>query len=153
MTLPENELKEFAENVLERFANPFIEHSLASIALNSVSKFKIRDLPSLIDFANSKGFLPKRLVFSLASLITFYGDEKMPLNDDTAVLEFFKRLWSGFNGENFGMIAKNALGQKDFWGMDLNEIPNLTKTTAKYIEKIKKSGIKEALKEVSGDAK
>jgi tagaturonate reductase len=153
LTLPENELKEFAENVLERFANPFIEHSLASIALNSVSKFKIRDLPSLIDFANSKGFLPKRLVFSLASLITFYGDEKMPLNDDTAVLEFFKRLWSGFNGENFGMIAKNALGQKDFWGMDLNEIPNLTKTTAKYIEKIKKSGIKEALKEVSGDAK
>ncbi|MBZ4670558.1 MAG: uxaB [Oscillospiraceae bacterium] len=153
LTLPESELKEFAENVLERFANPFIEHSLSSIALNSVSKFKTRNLPSLIDFANSNGFLPKRLVFSLASLITFYGDEKMPLNDDTAVLEFFKRLWSGFNGENFGIIAKNALGQKDFWGMDLNEISNLTETTAKYIEKIKKSGIKEALKEILGDAK
>ncbi|MCX7657496.1 MAG: tagaturonate reductase [Oscillospiraceae bacterium] len=153
LTLPESELKEFAETVLERFANPFIEHSLASIALNSVSKFKTRNLPSLIDFAALKGFLPKRLVFSLASLITFYGDEKMPLNDDTAVLEFFKGLWSSFDGQNFGMIAKNTLGQKDFWEMDLNKIPNLTEITAKYIEKIKKSGIKEALKKVSGDAK
>jgi tagaturonate reductase len=38
------ELDLFAEDVLDRFRNPFIKHNLSSIALNSIDKFKVRVL-------------------------------------------------------------------------------------------------------------
>ncbi|WP_449398360.1 mannitol dehydrogenase family protein [Chryseobacterium wanjuense] len=48
--LDENELKDFAEEVFDRFRNPFIKHYQASIALYFVSKFKVRILPSLLKY-------------------------------------------------------------------------------------------------------
>ena len=53
LTLPEEELKGFAASVTERFQNPFIDHALLSIALNSTSKWKARVMPSL------KGYVEK----------------------------------------------------------------------------------------------
>lgn len=43
LDLPHDELTQFANDVIERFKNPFIKHLLLSIALNSVSKFKVRE--------------------------------------------------------------------------------------------------------------
>ncbi|PSM57348.1 tagaturonate reductase, partial [Clostridium diolis] len=79
LDLPHEELVEFADAIIERFQNPYVKHYLMSIALNSLSKYKTRDLPSLTEYLKRKGTLPKKLVFSLASLIEFYkgkrGDE------------------------------------------------------------------------------
>ena len=47
LDLPEAELNQFANDVLDRFRNPYLEHALMSISLNSVSKFKTRVLPSV----------------------------------------------------------------------------------------------------------
>ena len=66
------QLEEYAGDVLERFANPYIVHLLLSISLNSVSKFKTRDLPSLLGYVKKEGKLPVVLPFSLAALISFY---------------------------------------------------------------------------------
>ena len=44
LDLSEKELSTFASEVFDRFRNPFIKHQLVSIALNSVSKFKVRVL-------------------------------------------------------------------------------------------------------------
>ena len=77
LTLPKTDLEVFAEAVFERFSNPFIRHSLSSIALNSVSKYKARVLPSLERYVELRGHLPKRLTFALAALIVFYRGTKV----------------------------------------------------------------------------
>ena len=70
--LAHEEKTAYAQSVLERFRNPFVRHELLSIALNSVSKWKVRVLPSLLDYQRQIGHVPTALAFSLAALIYFY---------------------------------------------------------------------------------
>jgi len=88
LDLPYEELKEYADNVFERFENPFIKHLCASISLNSVSKFKVRVLPSILEYVKRKGKAPECLMLSFAKLIEFYKTD-MP-NDDEKVMAFMK---------------------------------------------------------------
>jgi tagaturonate reductase len=93
LDLPKDELLEYANNVLERFTNPFIKHYLSSIALNSVSKFKVRVLPSILEYIKRYGKIPETLVFSLAMLIKFYKDEMTfatKVNDAEEIKNFMK---------------------------------------------------------------
>ena len=76
MDLPEDEKRAYAESVLERFANPFAHHKLLSIALNSVSKWKVRVLPTILDYVRLKGTLPENLTRSFAWLLRFYRTDK-----------------------------------------------------------------------------
>jgi tagaturonate reductase len=154
LNLPEDELKYFAGAVLERFLNPFVKHYLMSIALNSMSKFETRDLPSLLEYINRKNELPKKLVFSLAALIEFYkgkrGEEDIKLADDEDILDLYKNAWGNYDGTEEGLksIVTTVLGYEKNWKMNLNEIQGLTDAVTKYLISIEKLGIKEALKEV-----
>ncbi len=67
-----NFLRAFSNSVIERFNNPFIDHKLLDISLNSVAKFKTRCLCSLLDYYNKFGKIPSVLSFSFAALINFY---------------------------------------------------------------------------------
>ena len=60
--LPNSEKIEYAESVLERFANPFAHHQLASIALNTAAKWKTRCLPVVADYYRIYGKLPERMM-------------------------------------------------------------------------------------------
>jgi Mannitol-1-phosphate/altronate dehydrogenases len=79
---------DFANSVLDRFRNPYIKHRLESIALNSISKFKVRVLPSIIDYHELNGELPKLLTLSFAALIALYKDGFA--NDTPEQAEFIK---------------------------------------------------------------
>jgi tagaturonate reductase len=157
LDLPRDELHSFATDVIERFKNPFIQHHLLSISLNSMSKFKTRDLPSLLEFYNRKNELPKKLVFSLAALIAFYkgkrGEEEIPLNDDREVLQLLKEQWSSFDGtaESSKNIVKNVLSFEKVWEMDLNTVPSLTTAVADYLFDIETVGMKKAIQAVIGE--
>lgn len=134
LDLPKDELVQFANDVIERFKNPFIKHYLLSIALNSVSKFKVRDLPSLLGYIDEFGKEPECLVFSLAALIKFYkGDEA---NDDPSVMEFMKNA-----------STAEILASTDCWGQDLT---SLLPSVQKYLDLIDSYGIREAMKTVVG---
>ena len=154
LDLPEDELKYFAGAVLERFENPFVKHYLMSIALNSMSKFETRDLPSLLEYVNRKGELPKKLCFSLAALIEFYkgkrGEENIKLADDEDILGLYKSLWSSCDGSKAGLknLVTSVLGYEKNWKMNLNKIDGLTDKVTNYLFNIEKLGIKEAVKEV-----
>ncbi len=71
----------FAESVFDRFRNPFIQHKWRSIALNSVSKFSVRVLPTILEHKQKFGSYPKGLSMSMAALIYFYKNDTP---DDTA---------------------------------------------------------------------
>lgn len=70
--LPRKELRTFADSVMERFTNPFVDHQVTSIMLNAFPKFATRDLPGLKEYLRRKGTLPSGIVFGLAALITYY---------------------------------------------------------------------------------
>ena len=128
LDLSHDELVQFGNDTIERFQNPYVKHYLMSIALNSMSKFKTRDLPSLTEYVKRKGELPKKLVFSLAALIEFYkgkrGNEDIKLADDPENLELFKNLWGSFDGTDEGLnkIVTSVLAYEKNWGMDLNTV-------------------------------
>ena len=107
LDLPTDELIDYANNVFERFSNPYIKHMCSSIALNSVSKFKVRVLPSITEYIKRKGEMPKHLLFSFARLIEFYKTD-MP-NDDKGVMKFMKE-----------SDAKTILSNEKLWGEDLS---------------------------------
>ncbi|MBO4941722.1 MAG: tagaturonate reductase [Clostridia bacterium] len=88
LDLSKEELVDYADNVFERFCNPYIKHLCASISLNSVSKFKVRVLPSILEYIKRKNEMPDKLLISFAKLIEFYKTD-MP-NDDKSVMEFMK---------------------------------------------------------------
>ncbi len=107
LDLPQEELLDYANSVLERFANPYINHYLQSIALNSVSKFKVRVLPSILEYIRRFNAMPKTLLFSFAQLIKFYK-EGTP-DDDPTIMEFMKT----------ASVAE-ILARVDLWGEDLS---------------------------------
>lgn len=126
LDLPIEELEQFAAEVLDRFRNPFIRHELISISLNSISKFKVRVLPSILEYHSRTGQFPENLIRSFADLIRFYKGyinvESIPLNDEQAVLAFFEKVWKNENTEE---IIETVLSNEYLWGMDLSHIPGL----------------------------
>lgn len=154
LDLPAEELRQFAADVLERFRNPYVEHFLMSISLNSISKFKTRDLPTLTRYIDQTGKLPEKLVFSLAALIAFYkGDrsgETIELNDDIAVLQQLAELWKVCDNSQQSLyrLVTAVLGEVSFWGMDLNVYPDLTEQVMNDLYRIQQQGIVVALQEL-----
>jgi tagaturonate reductase len=145
LTLPKHELESFAAAVLERFRNPFLQHMLLSISLNSVSKFRARVLPTIEDYVRMYGAVPPRLTSGLASLIAFYrgsriedgaligrrGEEEYRIIDDQEVLETFLRIWSATSDPE--VVVDQVLSQRNWWGRDLREIPGLSAAVAQAL--------------------
>ena len=150
LDLPETELNQFSNDVLDRFRNPYLEHALMSISLNSTSKFKTRVLPSIIEYIKRKNALPKGLLFSLASLIMFYkGDrngESYTIKDDQVALDFFAKQWAT---NDASAIVKATLSNTSFWGDDLTAYEGLENTVLQNLENILNKGMKTALQEFS----
>lgn len=135
--LDENELRDFAEEVFDRFRNPFIKHHLVSIALYFVSKFKVRIIPSLLKYIEINHQLPLNLTFSLAGLIRFYqGSFKgnvLPLNDEETIVNRFKEIWMN---EDYEKVAELALSETGFWDTDLTKVEGLKPAVAKALWEI-----------------
>ena len=119
LDLPKEELIEYADNVLKRFANPYIKHYLSSIALNSVSKFKVRVLPSITEYIKRYNKMPQTLIFSFAKLIDFYRTDMT--NDDKDVTKFMKTA-----------SVEEILANKKLWDEDLSYLADEVK---KYVNK------------------
>ncbi len=115
LDLPRAELLDYAENVLTRFANPYIKHYLTSIVLNSVSKFKVRVLPSILEYKKRFGTYPETLCFALAKLIEFY---RVGAPNDVAEVTAFMQTHT----------TAEILANKALWDADLTELlPEVTK--------------------------
>ena len=119
LDLPKEELTQYADDVITRFSNPYIKHYLSSIALNSVSKFKVRVLPSILEYINRFEKMPETLIFAFAKLIDFYRTDMT--NDDKDVCNFMKT-----------SSVTEILANKSLWDYDLSY---LTEEIEKYVNK------------------
>lgn len=160
LTLPKQDLIEFAEAVLTRFNNPYVKHAHLGISLNSVSKWRARCMPSLLGYIESEGKYPKRLTFSLAALMAFYtgteirdetlighrGEEEYRIRDDADVLGFFAANSSKEPAE----FAHAVLGNTDFWGQDLSALTGVEDAVASYLADIRALGMRGAMEKIFG---
>ncbi len=131
--LPEEELNAFASEVLERFANPFIDHKLLAICLNSISKYKARILPTVLDNKET----PQRLAFALAALLTLYKTKTDVVQDEEAALRFVLE-------HDVDAILANA----DLWGLDLHIVSGFADAVKLWMDKIAENGAKSCVKEL-----
>ena len=143
LDLPMEELEKFASDVLERFDNPFVDHQVTSIMLNS--------LPGLKIYLERKGELPKGLVFGLAAIITYYkggtredGVEIVP-NDDQKIMDLLKELWATGDTQK---VTDGVLGAEFIWQEDLNKIQGLNMKVKNYLDLIQQKGMLEAVKTI-----
>ena len=107
LDLPRDELLAYANSVVERFGNPYIKHYLSAISLNSVSKFKVRVLPSILEYIKRYNKMPETLIFAFAKLIAFY---KTDMPQDAPEVVAFMREHS----------AREILANTELWGEDLS---------------------------------
>jgi len=152
------ELADFANQVIERFRNPYIQHRWLDIALNGVAKFKTRVLPSLIPYLE-RNLVPPLLSLAFAGLIRFYrgcltdqglagsyrGREYL-VRDDRTVLELLNRIWDAA-GDDYATAVKQVLAQEQLWGTDLSQYPALLKQIADYLSSIDTKGIRPTMQD------
>ena len=76
VNLPEAEKTDYANSVLERFANPFAHHKLSSIALNTIAKWKARCLPVVCDYSKAFGKMPEAMMQGYEAIARHYDNLK-----------------------------------------------------------------------------
>ncbi|MBB6731630.1 tagaturonate reductase [Cohnella zeiphila] len=149
--LPADELLAYAGTVYDRFLNPYLNHRLSDIAMNSLSKFKVRVLPSLLHYADNGLPLPERLVLSLAGLLRYYKAERTEdgyagatlagdrylVRDDAALLEKISAIWAA--GQTTEASVGKLLALKDIWGTDLSAVGGLAARVAEQIREMEEA--------------
>ena len=132
---------EFANSVKERFENPYLNHKLSSIALNSISKWKSRLLDTFIEYYEKFNKIPKNIVIGFSYLMAMYSmvkkvdgkyivtivDKVVELSDETAYLDYF------VNGNSIKDFIKN----QSIWGIDFTKYGNFIETVLDNVKKIK----------------
>lgn len=153
LPLDKEDLMQFAGAVQDRFNNPFVDHELMSISLNSTSKWRARNMPSLMEYIDMKGSIPAYLAMSFAAYIAFYTNDIQELtdrglvcrrakgntyvcSDDRWVLEFY---WD-HRDDTLEDLVHSVMTNEQMWGEDLTEIDGFEKLTVRNLEKIRKEG-------------
>lgn len=157
LPLDRQDLEAFAAAVQDRFNNPFINHELMSITLNSTSKWRARNMPSLLEYAQTAGKLPPCLAMSFAAYIAFYSSDIQALteqglvcrrpkgneytvSDDRWVLEFYYSR----RGVSDETLVHDVMTNEKMWGQDLTLVPGFEQAAAENLRHIRTEGARAA---------
>ena len=159
LPLDQDDCKKFAAAVEDRFNNPFVNHELMSISLNSTSKWKARNMPSFLAYIDEQKKLPKCLTMSLAAYIAFYSNDiqertadglicKRPagntykIQDDAWALDFYY----AHKDDTAAQLVHAVLTNTQMWDQDLTQISGLEAAVLADLEKIRTEGAEAAYK-------
>ncbi len=159
LPLDKQDLEDFARAVQDRFNNPFVNHELMSISLNSTSKWRARNMPTFLDYVKEKNALPVCLTTSFAAYIAFYSNEIQELtdkglicrrpkgneytvSDDRWVLEFFMN----HRNDSPEDLVHAVMTNTEMWGQDLTEVPGFEAEAVRILKQIRSEGALAAYK-------
>lgn len=159
LPLDKEDCKQFAAAVQDRFNNPFVNHELMSISLNSTSKWRARNMPTFLDYVAVNGTLPACLTTSFAAYVAFYSNDIQALtdkglvckrakgneytvSDDRWVLEFY----SAHKDDAPEALIHAVMTNTDMWGQDLTEVPGFEAEATRILRVIREKGTLEAYK-------
>ena len=148
------EAEEFANKVIDRFSNPFIDHKWSSISVQFTSKMKMRNVPLLIKSANKFGKVSDRMVLGFAAYLLLmdtvqeegsnyvcgHTKEKIKLTDDFAAVLHLK-----WQSGSIDSVLAETLADQQLWGADLSQIPRFVAQLKDTIEKILQDGVSACL--------
>jgi len=138
------ELKTFAAGILERFYNPYIKHMLATISLNSLSKWEARNYPTVKDNWFKKQQVAERELFTFAALLTLYsGRTGFTPNDTAEFVEYIQKNWDSADLE---ATVRRIVKESGIFTVDFSEVPAFIPTVAAYAADIEQLGMAGALK-------
>ena len=161
LPLDKADCENFAAAVTDRFNNPFVDHLLMSISLNSTSKWKARNMPSFLEYIEKFGKLPEALTMSLAAYIAFYSSNiqrreedglicvrpkgnEYKIQDDGWVLDFYY----DHKDADDKTLVHDVLSNEKMWDQDLTQIEGLEEKVLKDLELIRTEGAEAAYKSV-----
>ena len=159
LPLDQEDCKQFAAAVQDRFNNPFVNHELMSISLNSTSKWRARNMPSFLEYVGKNGKLPTCLTMSFAAYIAFYTNDVQALtdkglvckrakgneytvSDDRWVLEFY----NAHKDDDIPTLVHAVMTNEQMWGQDLTKVPGFEEATVKNLTLIREQGALAAYK-------
>ena len=159
LPLDQEDCKKFAAAVQDRFNNPFVNHELMSISLNSTSKWRARNMPSFLEYIEKNGKLPTCLTMSFAAYIAFYSNNIQELNDkglvckrakgneytisdDRYVLEFY----NAHKDDDIPTLVHAVMTNEQMWGQDLTKVAGFEEATVKNLTLIREQGAMAAYK-------
>ena len=157
LPLDKKDLEGFASAVQDRFNNPFVDHELMSISLNSTSKWRARNMPSFLEYIEKTGRLPACLTTSFAAYIAFFSNEIQELNDkglvcrrpkgneylcsdDRWVLEFY---WE-HREDSAEELVHAVMANQRMWGQDLTQVEGFEPAAVSALKLIREQGAKAA---------
>ena len=161
LPLDKKDLEDFASAVQDRFNNPFVDHELMSISLNSTSKWRARNMPSFLEYVEKTGKLPPCLTASYACYIAFFSTDIQELNDkglvcrrprgneyvcsdDRWVLEFYY----DHKDDSVKDLVHAVMTNEQMWGQDLTQVSGFERAVADCLDKIRAEGALQAMKEL-----
>ena len=161
LPLDKDDCMNFAAAVTDRFNNPFVDHQLMSITLNSTSKWKARNMPSFLEYIEKFGKLPAALTMSLAAYIAFYSTNiqrreddalvcvrpagnEYRVQDDAWVLDFYYE----HKDADDAALVHDVLSNEKMWDQDLSRIAGLEETVLADLKLIRTEGVEAAYKSV-----
>src|SRR5438552_3130633 len=142
--LPGEAAVAFAETVIDRFRNPWLDHEWRVIAANQTAKLRARVVPSLAGFARKRGIAPQGLALGLAAYLRWVRSR--PAGD--ADLPLIERHWRTATAPQG--LAASALADADLWGLSLAGLPGLLEATTRWLVLLERDGVDAALDALPG---
>ncbi len=146
--LDKQESQNFANSVLDRFSNPFLEHFWLSISLNYTQKIEMRVVSLLREYFKNNSTAPQLTAAGIAAYIEFMR----------TATEKDGKYYGNFNDSEYliqdpeaGVLSKLAKENTTsealvdailggVFGVDLRNITNLKESIVKYLNEIQTKG-------------
>lgn len=140
----------FGNKVLDRFANPNIEHHWINITMQYTSKMKMRNVPVILKYAERIKTVPENIALGFAAYLLFlkpvnkkqdkfYGEwqgKEYLIQDDFAAYFFEK--WSKLKP---AQLADEVLADTSLWGADLSAIPGFAQAVKDDMASLLEAGV------------
>lgn len=148
-TITAEEARKFAEQVIDRFSNPFIEHAWLNITVQYSSKMQMRTVPLVEKYYRSHTDAPGLISLGYAAYILFmraeradeqnwYGavnGKKYKVQDDKAASAA-----AHWTKENITAVSKSFLQDKQLFGKDLSQFHSFEHAVQDNVVLLKEDG-------------
>jgi tagaturonate reductase len=158
----EESARTFADEVLDRFRNPFIVHPLISITLQYTSKMKMRNVQTILNYYDRFNKVPRLFALGFAAYLLFmkavreengkyFGERSgkpYPINDDFAA--YFYTAWQGIDiskAKSIQGLTKSVLSDTSLWGTDLSQLKGFTEAVSQHLWAMSQHGVKAVVEE------
>ena len=151
---------DYANQVAERFLNPYIDHQWISITAQFSFKMKMRNVPLLLQYYKLFNKVPLRMAAGFAGYILFMksvkedngrywgvwkGEEYM-INDDNA--SKFNAWWKN---DDYEFVVSAVLSDEELWGQSLKHLEGFENTVCKYLKEMTEQGVMPVLQSIDAD--